>query len=155
MTREERCKLAIEKGYTYNPENGEIYGIYNKKIKRKVNDYFQFIIYHNKNQYKLFAHQFAWYFIYKKCVNMIDHINGIKDDNRICNLREVDNQKNQFNKHYSRKGYQVKGYSKNFRNNKYYSRIKLNGKQIHIGTFLTEEEARNAYLQAKEKYHVI
>ena len=32
MTREEKCKLAIERGYTYNPETGLIYNKHNKKI---------------------------------------------------------------------------------------------------------------------------
>jgi len=32
MTVEEKCRLAIEKGYTYNPETGLIYNKKNKII---------------------------------------------------------------------------------------------------------------------------
>ena len=33
-----------------------------------------------------------------RCPNMIDHINGIKDDNSISNLRSCTNQQNSLNK---------------------------------------------------------
>jgi hypothetical protein len=58
----------------------------------------------------------------------------------------ITNLKNSFNK--NAKGYYK--YGKNFQ-----ARIRLIGKQIYLGTFSTEEEARNAYLEAKEKYHII
>ena len=35
------------------------------------------------------------------------------------------------------------------------ARIKINGKQIQLGTFETEAEAHNAYLIAKQIHHVI
>ena len=40
-------------------------------------------------------------------------------------------------------------------NNKWRASIRINTKPIHIGYFDTEEEAHQAYLQAKEKYHII
>ena len=44
-------------------------------------------------------HRLIWLYHYgewpKEC---IDHINGIRDDNRIENLREATNQQNQFNR---------------------------------------------------------
>jgi len=46
-----------------------------------------------------------------------------------------------------------KGYSKSGK--KYASRIKHNGKIIHLGSFKTDREARQAYLDAVEKYHGI
>lgn len=149
MTREEKCKLAIEKGYTYNSENGYIYGVFDKKIKRKVNGYIEFIIYDNKKQYKMKGHQFAWYYVNKECVELLDHINGIKDDNRICNLRSSTNQLNQFNQ------INAKGYSWNKWHKKWQSRIIINGKTKHIGYYKNEYEAHTAYLNAKEIYHKI
>jgi hypothetical protein len=148
MTREEKCLLAIEKGFTYNPETGKIYGIHNKEIERNINGYIQFLVKHNEKLYKIYAHHFAWYWVYKNCnFEQIDHINFVKNDNRIKNLRTVNNQQNHFNRP------NVKGFTKCGK--KYYSHIKFNGKSIHIGTYETEQEAREAYLKAKEKYHVI
>ena len=34
-------------------------------------------------------------------------------------------------------------------------RIRLNGKDIHLGLFTDESEARQAYLDAKKIYHII
>ena len=62
------------------------------------------------------------------------------------NLRIVSHQENQFNTN-------AKGYFKNGK--KFQAYIKLNKQQIHLGTFSTEEEARNSYLEAKKIYHII
>ena len=44
----------------------------------------------------------------------------------------------------------IKGYVK--KGNRYYSCVSVNGKKITVGTFDTTEEARAAYLKAKEEY---
>ena len=62
------------------------------------------------------------------------------------NLRIVSNQQNQFNK-------QGKGYY--HIDNRWRAIIRFNNKNIHLGYFNTKEEAHQAYLKAKEKYHII
>lgn len=84
MTREEKCLLAIEKGYKYNPETGDVIGPKGKKIKSKhKKGYFLIGIKNNNKHYSLFVHQFAWYVIHKKCVECLDHINGVRTDSGI------------------------------------------------------------------------
>ena len=147
MTREDRIKLAIEKGFTYDEVSGKIYGIHGKEITGMNSGYIKMYMYLDKNRYILYAHQFAYYIKYNKIVDYIDHINGIKDDNRICNLREVTNQQNQHNRT------KAKGYISN--RNKYVAQITINSKSIHLGRYNTEQEARQAYLDAKKIYHII
>jgi hypothetical protein len=149
MTREERCKLAIERGYTYEPETGLIYSRYGKTSKPLNRGYISIGLVLNEKTYRIQGHQFAWYLINKECVEQIDHINGIRNDNRIENLRSVTRNQNQWNR------LTVKGYTWDKRINKWKAHIKLTGKKIHLGYFNTEEEARNAYLAAKQIYHVI
>lgn len=75
----------------------------------------------------------------------IDHINRNTADNRIENLRLVTRSCNSKN----RVG---KGYSKTT-NGKYQARIIVNKKFINLGTFATEKEAAEKYLEAKRHYH--
>ena len=49
----------------------------------------------------------------------------------------------------------AKGYSWKKSANKFKSYININKKKKHLGYYTTEQEARNAYLKAKETHHVI
>ena len=148
----------------YVNEDGTVYRLdkRNKKIKICSNNkpnsdgYKQLELTNNQGKEKNFRlnrivyyafHQ-DWDIYYKPRNNVIDHINGIKTDDRISNLRNVTHQHNQFNT-------KCKGYSYNKRSKKYQAQIGLNGKIKHLGSFDTKEEARQAYLEAKPKYHVI
>ena len=149
MTREEKCKLAIERGYTYDHETGLVYNRYGKQLKTIDNKGYCRLSLQTKNKFFILqVHIFAWYWVNKECVEEIDHINGIRDDNRICNLRSVTHQKNLWNS----KG---KGYTYNKVHKKFQAQICINYKNKALGLFETEEEARQAYLNAKQIYHVI
>lgn len=80
-------------------------------------------------------------------IQIIDHIDGNKQNNKLENLRIVSQQQNTYN------NLKSKGYNK-FRN-KFEAKINVNKKRIRLGLFDTEEEARQAYLDAKQKYHLI
>jgi hypothetical protein len=79
---------------------------------------------------------------------IIDHKNRITTDNRVENLHIVDNQKNSFNTN-------AKGCSFHKQKKKWGAEIKVNYKSIHLGYFDTEEEAHQAYLNAKLIHHII
>jgi hypothetical protein len=154
MTRLEKCEILKSKGYTYDPETGKIFGIYGKEIKR-IKDGYIYIKGSKLFDGSVLGHHFAWYMTYGNVdFDRLDHINeekkGIegRSDNRICNLRIVTNQQNCFNTN-------AKGYYLHKPSNKWLSHIGINYKQIHLGLFNTEEEARIAYLEAKKKYHII
>ena len=149
MTREEKCKYAKESGYTYNCLTGKVYGIKKKEITRRHKGYIAINLRVGEKNENLFAHQYAWWLCFNELVEELDHINGVRDDNRIINLRSVTRQQNQWNRK------NVKGYIWVEKGNKYESQIVLNGKKIYLGRFNSEDEAKKAYITAKEKYHVI
>jgi hypothetical protein len=150
MTREERCQEAVKKGYTYDSETGFVKNKHGKVLKNiGKSGYNRLAIYIEKKAYKLHIHQFGWYFIHGYCAKEIDHINGVRFDNRLCNLRPVTRQQNQWNRN------TAKGYYFHKANKKYKAQIRLNYKNFHVGYYNTEEQAREAYLQAKQKYHNI
>lgn len=84
----------------------------------------------------------------------IDHENRIRDDNRIENLRPLSPTLNQLNTtEKSNNRYGLKGASFHKRDQKWFSSIRVNGNRIYLGYFDTPEDARAAYLIAKDKYH--
>lgn len=94
------------------------------------------------------AYHQSWDIMDTSMNNCIDHIDGNRTNNNIDNLRVVTNQENCFNT-------KAKGYSLDKRTNKWCSRIMLDGKHIHLGLFDNELDARQSYLEAKTKYHII
>ena len=78
----------------------------------------------------------------------IDHINRVRNDNSVSNLRAVTKLQNSFN----RIG---KGYNFISERNKWMARIGIKNKVKNLGYFDTKEEAEKAYLDAKKIYHII
>jgi hypothetical protein len=78
----------------------------------------------------------------------VDHINRDTIDNSAENLRIVTAQQNQFNRG-------AKGYWWRKDAGKWEAKIRANGRQISLGVFVEEADARQAYLDAKAIHHVI
>ena len=100
------------------------------------------------------AHRIAWLFTYGQWpVDQLDHINGKRSDNRICNLREVNNTENAHNQRVPQKR-NIAGFLGVSRNGKNWrATIRVHGISYHIGTFATQEEAGNAYIAKKREVH--
>ena len=82
-----------------------------------------------------------------------DHINSIRTDNRLENLQYITPQQN-YQKRKMMNGRNIKGYSLT-KNGKYVAKITVDYKAFHLGSYHTEEEARQSYTDAKLKYHNI
>lgn len=83
----------------------------------------------------------------------IDHINGIRSDNRICNLRLVDCKENAKNQRKNKRNKNAfGGVFFNKQKKKYVSRIKVNGKSIFLGYFNLIDDAIAARKEANKKY---
>ncbi len=79
----------------------------------------------------------------------VDHRNGNPLDNRCCNLQAVTRQQNiQKAVTHSNSSSGIKGVSFRKDSNKWRADIRVNRKNINLGTYLTKEEATTAYNQA-------
>lgn len=102
-----------------------------------------------------YAHRIIWEMKNGKIENgmQIDHINHDRSDNRIENLRVVDNQVNHTNRpKQSNNSTGVVGVYKKSCGSRFYSQIKVNGSKIYLGTFSTIEEASSARKNAEIFY---
>lgn len=148
----------LKQNLHYNPQTGDFTwikvcgGVKRGKIaghKESENDYVKIRLL--GKLYK--AHRLAWLYVYGTWPKeYIDHINNIKSDNRINNLREATKRQNNTNvgiRSDNTSGF--KGVCKY--GNKWVSRIKHKGKKIHIGYFDTPEAAHKAYIITADKLH--
>ena len=101
------------------------------------------------------AHRLAWLLTYGKWPEKsIDHINGIKSDNRLENLRDVDDVLNQQNRHRARVDSKSGLMGASPYRNRWKSQIRVNGEVRYLGMFDTPELAHLAYVQAKQQHHI-
>lgn len=94
---------------------------------------------------KYFAHRIIYLWVTGEWPNVIDHIDGRRDNNRIMNLingDDVTNSKNKINLSRSR------GVSFHKASGKYAAYTSEKGKTIYLGLFETEQEAFAAYVKA-------
>ena len=82
-----------------------------------------------------------------------DHINSIRADNRVENLQYITPQQNN-QKRKTINGRIVKGYYLT-KYGTYRAQITVDNKQVSLGSYHTEAEARQAYTDGKLKYHNI
>lgn len=84
----------------------------------------------------------------------IDHINRVRHDNRIENIREVTRSQNQQNRPKQANNTSgFKGVSFLSKRGKYLAKINMNYKPHHLGVYDTPEEAHEAYCIAAKRLH--
>lgn len=103
------------------------------------------------------AHQLVWLYVYgKRPKHEIDHINGVRNDNRLKNLRDVPHVTNQQNQKRAQKSNQscgLLGVTWNKQSEKWQSYIRYGGRRHFVGHFSCPKEAHSAYLERKAKHH--
>ena len=103
------------------------------------------------------AHRLAWLWTFGVMPSMeIDRINGVRDDNRPANLREVSPAVNRQNIQCARprkKSGRLLGAFPAQRSTKWRSIITAHGVVTYLGVFQTEREAHEAYMRAKTRLH--
>lgn len=148
---EELTQERLKQVLAYVPETGRFLWFDGRKIKIPSNPTSYLTIWIDGRRYP--AHRLAWLYVHGKWpLNMIDHINGVPTDNRICNLRcathseNARNQKKSIANTTGFKGVHRKGA-------KWVARVNGQFNSMHLGCFSTPEEAYAAYCKAAEALH--
>jgi hypothetical protein len=155
MITQEQLKNLLD----YSPETGNFTwnvakkGAAKNKKAGSINKNGYITICVNYKQY--YAHRLAWLYVYGDLPEHIDHINNIRSDNRICNLREANFFQNSHNTKISKRNNSgIKGITFNKNAKKWCASIMSFSKKIHIGYFENLIEAENAINLARKKYHM-
>lgn len=144
----------------YSPDTGIFTRIYSASPNAKIGHQYSCVgsngYINIRIQYKnRLAHRLAWLYIYGEWPKeQIDHINGIKTDNRICNLRQANNSQNNLNigiQKNNTSGYKCVAWIKHAK--KWRASCWYNNKNKFLGYFSTAEQASEAY-EAFAKLHL-
>jgi hypothetical protein len=95
---------------------------------------------------RLLGHRLAWLFTHGYMPKYLDHKNGKPWDNRLCNLREANQQQNLINSHQLDRGVEAHGA-------RYRARVGARDKRVTIGSYATRKEAQDAYNAYVDKVH--
>jgi hypothetical protein len=100
------------------------------------------------------AHRLAWLYVYGEFPkNQIDHINCIRDDNRIINLRIATNQQNSFNRIKALGISGLKGVQWDKVKRKWLVNPVIDNKRHYLGYFNDKQNAYIAYLNFCKNNH--
>jgi hypothetical protein len=101
-----------------------------------------------------YLHRLAWFYEHNEWPVAIDHIDGNKINNKISNLRSAtygQNLQNRSKVTNAKSGFRGAYFHPKTKN--WQSKIMLNGKVKSLGYYKTPEEAHQAYVDGKKKFH--
>jgi hypothetical protein len=146
----------------YDPETGDLWwtkrGLgrkFDRTVGRLHERGYKKLHHKHLNSFRgYYAHRIAWFLYYGVWPkNQIDHINNIRDDNRIFNLREATQSENSGNMKKSNNCTSMyKGVTWDKKRGLWRSRVMLDSKSNNLGWHSTEEEAALAYNKAALEY---
>jgi hypothetical protein len=140
-------QFELKKRLSYNEETGLFDRVFpkNTPVGATVNDEGYLNILVNNQLHR--AHRLVWLYVHGVFpTKYIDHINGIRNDNRLINLREVSNTENLHNQKIrltNTSGF--KGVSWSKQRQKWQAQCCVNYIKTHLGYFDTPEEASKVY----------
>lgn len=110
------------------------------------------------NKVSMSAHRLAWFYCYKEWPELqIDHINGIRTDNRISNLRQCTHKQNMQNVYRKKLDSEISsefaGVHWDKKRGKWCAIIGADSRRTFLGHFHNERKAFMAYLIAKKVLH--
>ncbi len=144
----------------YDPDTGLFHWIANRAIKNcagklagwaERSGYIRITV----DQKSYLAHRLVWLYVHGQWpAEEMDHIDTMRNNNRISNLRQVSRESNMHNQRraHSQSKSGFLGVSPH-KNGKWKAQLRVGKKDHYLGLFTTPELAHAAYLEAKSRLH--
>lgn len=154
-------QARLKETFEYQPDTGEFFRIravrgraagHTPNVPSKGDGYVRIGIDYRQH----LAHRLAWLYVVGElpAAKMeIDHINGVRNDNRWKNLRLVDSAINKQNIRAASKNNKLGILGVQIHQGKYRARIYVSGVTKELGQFDKLQDASNAYMKAKREFH--
>lgn len=142
---------AYRAAFKYSHDTGEIFRLKDGKRMEFISDQgYPVVWFHGIRR---LSHRMAWEMHYSEtCPIQLDHINGVRTDFRITNLRAATNSTNCMNKAVLGES-GLKGVSYHRQHKRWYARIQAHDVKKMLGYFETPMEAAHAYNKAAIQHH--
>lgn len=145
--------------FAYDPETGVVVFAKRRRANAEqgkrvghvnVHGYREVKIQLSGRKYSVGEHRLIWFLVNGEWPpHQIDHVNGVRDDNRWANLRLATKAQNQANTgRYRNNTSGFRGVSKSPQAGRWRASIKVAGRSRTIGHYDTKEDAAQAYLRA-------
>jgi HNH endonuclease len=144
----------LSQQYRYDPETGKVTKAKDgTEVTDRSHGYIRLRFKHDGKHITVQAHRAAWALVHRDWPTcQIDHINGNRADNRLCNLREATHMQNQWNRpgHTDRSNSPYPGVHP-LPNGRWRGMIMVNGVRKHLGVYDTPDLAFIAYQSASRE----
>lgn len=157
-----KCNLQLSRLHEvlhYKPETGEFVWRVSMNGRamagsvagtKSIGGYMQIRV--DGGQYK--AHRLAWFYVNGSWPKWhVDHVNGIRSDNRIENLRQASPMVNAQNRRNASCNNKSGFLGVSRRREGWRASIQSQGIRYELGIFQTAEQAYSAYVEAKRRLH--
>ncbi len=159
MQRNDLTADEVRSLFDFNPATGELQwrvrrqGVRSSRSRNSLNSHGYREVTIRGRSY--LVHRIGWLHHFGKWpVSQLDHVNGVRTDNRIKNLREATPSQNQWNRRKPKNntsGFKgVSLYKKGRR--RWRAIIKVGEKSVYLGVYKTAQEAHAAYVAAARVY---
>lgn len=146
----------LKEHFRYDPETGHFFWAKQNKWNHKdlinpisCQDRYGYVVVGSvlSGKFKNYrVHRLIWIYVHGQIKHEIDHINGVRNDNRLCNLREVTHQQNMMNKTRQKSKSGFRGiYKAKGKADSWVAEITHKGVKHYLGVYKTPEEANLVY----------
>ena len=147
----------VKEHITYDPDTGLFWWIKNGPKRnfdrpcgsKLLTGYVNLVV----NGRQFLAHRLAFLFMGEPLPAYVDHINGVRDDNRWCNLRPTCARGNTYNRASYKNTSGYKGVTWDKQHQKWSAQITFEGKNYNLGRYSCPKEAHKIYCLKGEELH--